>query len=809
MGRVAIYICDCMGLVSDHVDTAALEELARHLEGVVLVRRTGLLCGRNELRALGEELGESGISHLLFAGCSPRMSLKLPEERLVAAAADGGVDPALVEVANIREQCAWIHSGDREGASRKARDLLRMAHARLRAAEASPAAPQLKRRVLVVGAGPAGLAAARDLAAAGIESVLVERNPHVGGTACQLPFVFQTECWPSTCETSCVVPQLAQQALLSPLVQLHTSARIDHIVKREGNFRVVMERGPRYVDPDRCIACGKCEDVCPVEVDDPFGVGPPRRKAIAKSFTRAVPDAHTLLREACPPSCEACAEACPTDAINLKAQDEHIERRVGAVILATGTRQRDPGLAVRPDGTRLPDVVTALEFERILAAGLKRPSDGEPAEHVVFVQCAGSRVGPDSTRSGVPYCSKTCCAITAKQAKRVALAAPETEVSVVYLRDFRTYERALEKLHQDLRAMGIPFVNGEVTAIDQPAEGGLALQVTPLDTEDPEDPGEAETVACDLVVLACAQEPELPASAQADLGVPTDAFGYPIEAQPRILRPTETFVDRVYAVGSAAGPKTVQQAVEQGAVAALRAAQSLWGNGRRQQRYTSRIERSRCSGCGICLSVCPHGAIRLTDDGALADAAFCQGCGMCAASCPSHAASLTCFSEQLLLREVRAAFTEATPNEPRLLALLCYSCAYAGADLAGVGRLALPDCFRVVRIRCSSSVNMGLVLEMFRLGIDGIIVGGCPHHSCHHMWGNWLAEKRTSMMRALLGQMGLDERRLVFENIGLMHAQKFAELIQRKREELSALGPNPWARPEAAAEGGQAPWLAR
>ena len=807
MSRIAVYLCDCVGQISDHVDLESLEAVARGLQDVLFVRRLERMCGAAELGRLTEEIHDNNISRLLVGACSPRMSLKLPEQRLLAAAAHGGVDPALVEVVNLREQCAWIHRTDRGAASAKARDMLRMAHARLQATPRSPAPVELRNRVLVVGAGPAGLAAARDLGAAGVEALLVERSPWVGGVLCELPTVFQNESWPSTCEQTCIGPAHAQQALLNPLVQLHASSRVEQIVKREGNFRVVIERDPRYVDADRCLACGKCAEACPVPVNG--------HRAISRPFPRALPEAYVVSRQACPEGCEACAEACPTGAIDLTAQPTQIERRVGAVILATGTRQRDPGLApIRADGSRHPDVVTALEFESILHApgGLRRPSDGQEVEHVCFVQCAGSRVSPDSSRAGVPYCSKTCCAVTAKQAKRVATVAPMTEVSVVYYRDFRAYERALEKLHQDLRSMGVPFVNGEVARIDEGDEG-LAVQVDLLAREEDAeaDPDEQHTsLECDLVVLACAQEPQLPGFVAPELGVPLDRFGFPIEQQPRALRPTETFVDRVYAVGSTAGPKTIQQAVEQGSAAALRAIDALSAGLKQPVKHFCQIDRERCSGCGVCLSVCPHGAIRATDDGTVADPAFCQGCGMCAASCPAHAASLSGFSDDVILAQVREAFREAPAGEPRILALLCYWCGYGGVDMAGILRIEASTCFRPLRIRCSSSVNTGLLFEMFRMGVDGVIVAGCPHNSCHHMWGNWLAEKRVSLARSLMGQMGLEEARLVFENIGLIHGPRFVELVNQKRDELLALGPSPLTRPGASVvEGGMPSWQAR
>jgi len=199
MTSTAVYICDCMGMVSDYVDTGSLEEVAGSLADVTLVKRVGKLCGAADLAGLERELKDSGVQRLLFAGCSPRMSLKLPEERLVETARSAGLDPCFVEYANIREQGAWLHREDREVASAVARDLLRMAHARLGAADPSAAPVPLDLSVLVIGAGPAGLAAARDLSRAGVDAVVVEKQEYLGGKLCQIPIMFQNESWPSIC----------------------------------------------------------------------------------------------------------------------------------------------------------------------------------------------------------------------------------------------------------------------------------------------------------------------------------------------------------------------------------------------------------------------------------------------------------------------------------------------------------------------------------------------------------------------------------------------------------------------------------
>jgi len=181
----------------------------------------------------------------------------------------------------------------------------------------------------------------------------------------------------------------------------------------------------------------------------------------------------------------------------------------------------------------------------------------------------------------------------------------------------------------------------------------------------------------------------------------------------------------------------------------------------------------------------------MTEEGAVSDPAFCQACGFCAAACPVHVAQLTNFTDQQILAQAEVAFTGLPEGEPRILALLCYWCAYSAADFAGVERVEAPLNHRVVRIRCSSSVNTGLLIQMFKMGVDGILVGGCPERSCHHLWGNFVADKRIDLARSLISQLGLDQERLRFEYIGAPMQAKLMETLRKMDSHLRRLGPNP------------------
>jgi len=464
----------------------------------------------------------------------------------------------------------------------------------------------------------------------------------------------------------------------------------------------------------------------------------------------------------------------------------------GAVFLATGFDQLD--LTEYPEyKSTHPNIVTSLEFERLMDEGLRKPSDGEEPESVVFVHCAGSRAGTDKHADGVEYCSKTCCSVTAKQVDRLLTANPMVEPFVVYYRDMRTYERALDELYQKVKNAGVEFINGDVSAIAE-GNGGLKLSIDPICLDEDDTEQEPVELEADMVVLAAAQTPSRGSEDLCRMfGVQLDRYGYPVENQPRLFRPTESLVDRVFVIGASSGPKVVQHASEQGSAAAMRALPSLLQGQSEAPRYASRVNPDRCVRCGLCVAICPHGAITLTADGAVSDPAFCQACGLCAAACPVHAMELNNFTDRQLLAQVKVAFDNLPKGEPKVLALLCYWCSYSAADYAGVERAAAPANYRTIRIRCSSSVNTALLMQMFRMGVDGIVVGGCPERSCHHLHGNFVADKRIELARAVMGQLGLDQGRLRFEYIGAPMQGKLIETLEAMNEKLRSLGPNPAA----------------
>ncbi|WP_022854157.1 hydrogenase iron-sulfur subunit [Thermodesulfatator atlanticus] len=747
--KIAVVLCDCGGLLEEKIDFKKLKSYAQNLPQVEEVFNFSDFCKSPEEKLASYK---NSFSHLIFAGCSERSSLLFDENRLQKLLSYLGIDQGFAEVVNLKEQCAMVHD-DYAATTAKALDLLQMAYEKVLTNLPAHQTQSIKKKVLVVGGGVSGQSCAKSLADLGVDVTLLEQKPYLGGHACEIPLLWQSEGYPSVCTSECIGPVIGRETLLRDKIELLLSSKITDVKKNGPNFQVTITKDPLYVDPAKCVSCGKCAEVCPEEVPNAFDLGLKKRKAIDKDFPLALPDTYNLLMDYCT-KCGKCVEVCPTGAIALDAQAEVITEEFGAVALATGFSSYDMSVFENLS-YHLPNVVTMLEFERLWA----NKFSGKPPISIAFVLCQKDQVG---------YCSRLCCLAAMKHAVRLSMAYLGTEVNVYY-KSLRTCGRAFEAFRREAEEKGVGFLETEVSKIEPGEEGWLKVVTSN---------GEFEA---DLVVLA---EPLVPSGARLAkmFGVELDQFGFPYEFQPRVINPLETYVERVFAVGCAKGFKDVQESVESGEAAALKIYKAL---GDKEQKYVSVVDEEKCSRCGMCVAACPHGAISFSDTGAKIEASFCKGCGLCYATCGSKAIRLLNLEDYQLLKMAEVAFKNAGKDTPRILAFLCYWCSYAAGDLMGVYGQKLPESFRSIRIRCSASFNPEVAVEILMRDLaDAVLVAGCPPKNCHHIWGNDMETRRFKLLNKLFKDAGVNKIAR-WEHIGVTMWPKLAKVLRSMHQEIS------------------------
>lgn len=655
--RVGVFVCHCGKNIAGAVNVKEVVKWVSELQDVVYATDYVYLCSEPGQKEIQEKIKELKLTHVVVAACSPKMH-GITFARTVNAV---GLNPYLLEIANIREQCSWVHHEEPEKATEKAFKLIKASIAKVKLAKPlEPIKVPITKKALVIGGGIAGIRAALDIAEAGFEVYLVERSPSLGGHMAQLSETFPTlDC------SACILTPLMVEVAHHKNIHLITYAEVKKVEGIVGNFKVAIEQKPRYVIPEKCIGCGDCIEVCPVIVPNEFDQGLGARKAIYIPFPQAVPLVATIDLEACLNTkkliiCEQCYKACgERGAINYLMEPKEIEIEVGAIIVATGFDLLPIENLKEYGGGKYPDVLTSLEFERLLSASgptegvVRRPSDGKIPKRVVFIQCAGSR----DSEHGLPYCSKICCMYTAKHAVLYKHAVPDGEVYVFFIDVRAAGKRYEEFVQQVMEKERIVYLRGKVSKVFQ---RGDKLIVWGVDTLS----GKAVEIEADMVVLAPAIVPSKGTTELAKLlKIPVDEFGFLSEVHPK-LRPVESVSLGVYVAGAAQAPKDISETVAQASAAASKVLSLFSQKEVTLEPIVAHVDKELCKGCGLCLKLCPFKAITMEKEEeredkkikryAKVEEALCQGCGICMAVCPEKAINVAGFTYEQLFSQMKA-----------------------------------------------------------------------------------------------------------------------------------------------------------
>ena len=659
MQRIGVFICWCGSNISATVDVEKVAEVMKSEPGVVYSANYQYMCSENGQQLIKNAIKEHNLTAVVVGSCSPRMH----EATFRKTAEAAGINPYMVEIANIREHCSWIHK-DRDEATEKAVILVRTAIAKvkLNAPLMAGESPVVK-RALVIGGGIAGIQAALDIADAGFEVDIVEKNATIGGRMAQIDKTFPT----LDCSACILTPKMVDCAQHEK-IDILSYSEVEEVKGFVGNFNVKIRRKARYVDETKCTGCKVCMEKCPSKKGlNEFNMNLNTRPAIHIPFAQAIPNVAVIDPEQCiklkTGKCGICQKFCGAGAIDYEQKDSYIERQYGAIVVATGFKPINIDAFNEYGYTDNKDVVTSLELERLMnAAGptngvLLRPSDGKHPHKIVFIQCVGSR---DVSGCGKPYCSKICCMYTAKHAMLIREKYPDTEVSVFYI-DVRTPGKNYDEFfRRAVEQYGVNYIKGMVGKVYN-ENGTLMVQGSNLIDN------EQVTIPADMVVLATAIEPEPSVRKIATLLTASiDTNNFLTESHAK-LRPVESPTAGVYLAGVCQGPKDIPETVSQASACAAKVIGLLVKDKLKTNPCVATPDEMMCNGCSQCANVCAYGAITYVDKEfrlgggktevrrvASVNPAVCQGCGACTVTCPSGAMDLKGFSSKQLMSEVEA-----------------------------------------------------------------------------------------------------------------------------------------------------------
>ncbi|MCS7102649.1 MAG: CoB--CoM heterodisulfide reductase iron-sulfur subunit A family protein [Candidatus Korarchaeum sp.] len=644
--RIGVYICHCGLNIAGVIDVNELVEYAKTLPNVVIAKEYVFMCSAPGQNLIKEDIEQYKLNRVVIAACGPEMH----EPTFRAAVSEANLNPFLMDLIAIREGSSWVHYDNPKAATEKAKDMIRMSVARVRNLEPlEKIRGELVHRALVVGGGVAGLTSALDLADRGFEVHLVERRPTLGGHVALMGLLN----WGGQrISGRKAVGSLLNKLKENPKIIVHTNSDVIKVDGSIGNFKIVIRRKPRYVN-EKCNLCGRCIEVCPVSVPNEYEYGLVERKAIYLPFSGAYPERYVIDPSSCI-FCGKCVEVCPTDAINLSEKEEEIYLAIGAIVMAIGHDDYEP--AVGEYGYSLsPRVITLNQLKRYLSDDGPTKGNllvnGSRPKSIVFISCVGSL---STTPHANQYCSRTCCMAALSEMLHIKSKYPDSDIFYVH-KDIRVYGKD-EKLYWDVIDSSIKLVRfDEESPKVSIGKDRLYVEVLEVTLQ------ERIIIPADIVVLVTGMTPVKDVDFVRSLfkvGCGGDGFLKELHLK---LNPVESLTRGIFLAGTATGPKNVPESIVTGSAAAAKASILLVKDYIEVEPLVAEVDESKCSGCGICVSLCPFNAISIQkrDDGtkySKIDPMLCEGCGTCVAACPSAAIQQYGYKDKQIIPQILAIF---------------------------------------------------------------------------------------------------------------------------------------------------------
>jgi heterodisulfide reductase subunit A-like polyferredoxin len=635
--RIGVFVCHCGTNIAGVVDVEDVANYAKTLPNVVFATNNTYTCSDDSQKKIQEAIKEKQLNRVIVAACSPRTHEPIFRDTCESA----GLNPYLFDMANIRNQCSWVHSQEKEKATAKSKDLIRMACAKayhLEPMEKSEV--DVKGEAIVIGGGIAGITAALDLSSQRFKVHLIEKTSFLGGQVAERSFLSPWEIEPFR-----LLEDKYQALQDDPNINIYLKAEIKNISGFIGNFEAELRLKPRGVN-DNCTACGECESICPITIQRIYNhVSEPKKAIYIKRNSH--PNRYTIDFEHCN-GCGKCKEVCKENAIDLNQDDEDLNVNASTIILAIGSGLYEPedhefGYESATDFDKQ-IVITNADLERQIGndeiiIGGKKPKS------VAFIHCVGSR----NEDFG---CSRYCCQITIKQALELRKKGIEV---ISFYRDVRAFGKGVEELYQLARKNGVIFFRYEPENKPEVLKDGDQLSIKFHDKLF----GKSLSLDVDAIVLSVGMRPrEDTKDIQGLLKTPLSSEGYFLEKHPK-LAPLESNTDGIFICGCAQYPKNIVDTVAQASGAASKASIPMGAGKVLTEGIPSIVDDSVCRGCGDCIEVCQYNAITLEEKEkgrifAKINELLCKGCGTCSTVCCNGAIKPRNFTDRQIFLQIES-----------------------------------------------------------------------------------------------------------------------------------------------------------
>ena len=605
--RIGVFVCHCGTNIGGVVDVKSVAEYAKTLPGVVFTTTNLYTCAEDGLASIRDSIKEHNLNRVIVASCTPRTHAPLFQ----ATVGEAGLNKYLFTFVNIREHCSWVHMKDKDGATEKAKGLIRMGVARVRllTPQDEPKLP-VEKSALVIGGGVAGMAAALSVAKQGFPVHLVEKEKELGGFVKNLNNLYVT-----TKDAMESIKPFIQKVTSHPNVKLYLNSKVSDVYGYIGNYEIKIDTGGKETKTKVgtiVVATGATE----YSKEGLYGYNVYKNVVTLAEFElmckkKILPKAQRFAFIQCVGSrgqdksycSRICCNVAIKNAINI------VDNYDNMLQIAQQNNKAIPEVPVEP---KAPDEI----LDR------RRRRRGKGGEEAVEEEKHGPGENMEVT---------------------------------VFNRDVMSYGLDHELTFNKAREKRVRFVRYTPDRRPEVVMNGNQLTVKyfheTLKVE--------REMPVDLVILSTplVAGPDS-ATISKMLKVPLGQDGFFLEAHVK-LRPVDFATDGIFVAGTAKGPADITEAIDQGEAASSRAATPLWKGYVQVEALSAKVDADVCSGCGTCIDVCPYGAPTKKEDG-IADiiAAACKGCGCCGASCPENAIMMTNYTDEQLIAEAIAGLKE-------------------------------------------------------------------------------------------------------------------------------------------------------